>query len=118
MNRIPVAPIRLNPDLPVEWNGLSTKHWRKTGSCVTALPPIWNGLKRLRRDTESGRTSAGIFNIEPSATRSTNWWKWSAILAFAIVAAVAALLLRSPLSPPKIIGSNRSPAIQFPNSVL
>ena len=35
MNRAPVAPVRLNPDLPAELERIINKAWRKTGSCAT-----------------------------------------------------------------------------------
>jgi serine/threonine protein kinase len=38
LNRAPVPPIRLNPDVPPNSNGSSTGRWRKTGNCDTSTP--------------------------------------------------------------------------------
>ena len=43
----PTPAVRLNPDIPANWNGSLTSVWRKTGICVTSTPlifvPICNG---------------------------------------------------------------------------
>src|SRR6202171_3487152 len=33
LHRAPVAPVRLNPDLPCDWKKSSTRRWRKTPTC-------------------------------------------------------------------------------------
>ena len=40
LDRAPVSPIRLNPDLPPSWKTSSTRRWRKTATCATRAPPI------------------------------------------------------------------------------
>jgi eukaryotic-like serine/threonine-protein kinase len=35
LNRSPVAPVRLNPDLPSKLEDITTRLWRKIGTCVT-----------------------------------------------------------------------------------
>ena len=35
LNRAPVSAVRLNPDVPPNWNGSSTRLWRKTATCAT-----------------------------------------------------------------------------------
>jgi serine/threonine protein kinase len=39
VNRAPVSPVRLNPDLPAELERISA--WRRIGICATGRPPIW-----------------------------------------------------------------------------
>ena len=39
LERAPLPPLRLNPDLPPEWNGSSTERWRKIENCVINMPP-------------------------------------------------------------------------------
>ncbi len=39
LNRAPVSPVRLNPDLSLELSGLSTRPWRRTENCATS-PPV------------------------------------------------------------------------------
>jgi eukaryotic-like serine/threonine-protein kinase len=39
LNRAPVAPVRLNPDLPPKLEEIiKTKRWRKVGTCGTSTP--------------------------------------------------------------------------------
>ena len=40
LKRDPVPAVRLNPELPRNWNGSSTRRWRKTAICATSTPPI------------------------------------------------------------------------------
>ena len=40
LNRPPVPAVRLNPDIQLNWNGLSTRHWRKIAICATSTQPI------------------------------------------------------------------------------
>jgi eukaryotic-like serine/threonine-protein kinase len=38
LNRAPVAPVRLNPEVPTDWNASSIVRWRKTAtSAIKAL---------------------------------------------------------------------------------
>ena len=47
LNRTPVEPVRLNPDVPPHLEESSTRLWKKIQSCDIRLPPrcapIWNG---------------------------------------------------------------------------
>ena len=38
LNRAPVAPVRLNPDMPPNWKTSSTERWRRTATCATSTP--------------------------------------------------------------------------------
>ena len=39
LNRTPVQPVRLNPDLPRGWRNSSTRRWKKIQGCDARLPP-------------------------------------------------------------------------------
>ncbi len=39
LERAPVAPVRLNPDVPTGWNRSSTRPWRKTETFAVSPPP-------------------------------------------------------------------------------
>jgi hypothetical protein len=41
INRAPVAPVRLNPDLPAELERIINKALEKDRELVIALPPTW-----------------------------------------------------------------------------
>ena len=58
-NRAPVAPIRLNPELPVKLEDIINKALEKDRDLrYQAASDIRTDLKRLRRDTDSGRISS------------------------------------------------------------
>ncbi len=66
LNRAPVAPVRLNPDLPAKLEDIINKALDKDREMrYQAASDIRTDLKRLRRDTSSGRISSS------SGTRTT-----------------------------------------------
>ena len=66
LNRAPVAPVRLNPDLPAKLEDIINKALDKDREMrYQAASDIRTDLKRLRRDTDSGRISSS------TATRTT-----------------------------------------------
>ncbi len=59
LNRAPVAPVRLNPELPVKLEDIINKALEKDRDLrYQAASDIRTDLKRLRRDTDSGRISS------------------------------------------------------------
>ena len=58
MNRVPAAPVRLNPDLPTKLEDIITKALEKDRNLrYQNAADIRADLQRLKRDTESGRTA-------------------------------------------------------------
>src|SRR6516164_7988714 len=62
LNRVPVAPVRLNPDLPAELERIINKCVEKDRELrYQHAADVGSDLKRLKRDTESGRNvTAGL----------------------------------------------------------
>ncbi len=59
LNRAPVAPVRLNPELPAKLEDIINKALEKDRDLrYQAASDIRTDLKRLRRDTDSGRMSS------------------------------------------------------------
>src|SRR5437764_12537663 len=75
LNRTPVAPVRLNPDVPPDLERIIGKCLEKDSDLrYQHASEIRGDLKRLRRDTESGRITA---SPQPVATRRALWKrKW------------------------------------------
>ncbi len=75
MNRAPVSPLRLNPDLPQELDRILSRLLEKDRDLrYQSASDLRAELKRLKRDTESGRSSAVAVAPEagPAAASSSS----------------------------------------------
>jgi len=121
LNRTPVAPVRLNADLPADLERIIHKALEKDRDLrYRSAADVETDLKRLKRDTESGRAPA----VSQAATRQagspnrTQLLKWIVAAALAVVS-VALLLgwLRTP-PPPRILGSKQITSDGLPKITL
>ena len=70
LNRPPVAPVRLNPDVPAELDRIIDKCLEKDRNLrYQHASDIRTDLQRLKRDTDSGR----VTRVEPAVTTVTRW---------------------------------------------
>ena len=107
----PTAAVRLNPDLPAELERIINKALEKDRDvrCQSAAE-IRADLKRLKRDTDSGKapgsslaTAATTTKREAPAQRF--WSRWAVLFAaVAIVAGVLVVWLRWPVSSARVLG--------------
>jgi tetratricopeptide (TPR) repeat protein len=86
LNRAPVAPARVNPDVSIEWERLIDKCLEKDRDLrYQHASDIRTDLQRLKRDTDSNRT---ISSVQPLVTAVTRWKKIvpaaAAVLALAV----------------------------------
>jgi eukaryotic-like serine/threonine-protein kinase len=110
LNRTPVAPVRLNPDVPPKVEEIISKALEKDRKLrYQSASDIRTDLQRLRRDSESVREAAATPHVasKPWPRRVFPWpglIAVSALGAAAIVAAVAigltAFMTPSPVSSP------------------
>jgi eukaryotic-like serine/threonine-protein kinase len=85
LNRAPVSPVRLNPDVPTDLERIINKCLEKDRSLrYQHASDIRTDLQRLKRDTESGRTAALTKSIAP--------FRWSNARIVAVVLAVVAII--------------------------
>jgi len=120
INRAPVAPVRLNPDLPAELERIINKALEKDRDLrYRSAADMETDLKRLRRDTESGRMSTVTAKATFAASeKPTSVRKWIVIPVLLGFAALLGLWLRSPLPPPKILGSKQITSDGLPKRSL
>jgi serine/threonine protein kinase/Tfp pilus assembly protein PilF len=75
LNRAPVAPVRLNPDLPVELERIINKALEKDRELrYQSAAEIRSDLKRLKRETESGHTVA-LSTVSTEVQHKGTSWK-------------------------------------------
>jgi eukaryotic-like serine/threonine-protein kinase len=107
LNRAPVAPVRLNPDMPAKLEEIINKALEKDRELrYQTAAELRADLKRLKRDTESGKV------VTTGATAVvTRRWSGALIAGGAgvacLLAVVVAYLLRPVQPPPRMIGSKQ-----------
>ena len=72
LNRAPVAPVRLNPDLPPKLEEIISKALEKDRDLrYQHASEMRSDLKRLKRDTDTGRTAAAATEPEEAPARDS-----------------------------------------------
>jgi TolB-like protein len=95
LNRAPVSPIRLNPQLPAEIERIVNAALEKDRNLRTqSAAEMGADLKRLKRDTESGRSAREIPPVVPAARPKL--WRRVAVAVAAIAVVAAYFLARRP----------------------
>jgi eukaryotic-like serine/threonine-protein kinase len=110
VNRTPLAPVRLNPELPTELERIINKALEKDRELrYRSAADLETDLKRLKRDTESGgspvRSTAAT--AQPGSFSRTSWPKRAAIAAVVVIITALAFWLRAPVPPPRITGAKQ-----------
>jgi tetratricopeptide (TPR) repeat protein len=98
LNRSPVPPVRLNPDVPPQLQDIITKLLEKDRDLrYQGAAEVRADLKRLKRDTESGTIAAAASS---SSTRRAGFPRhrrsgkiWNLVIAAVVVLALAGLAL-------------------------
>jgi len=104
LHRAPVAPVRLNPDLPPRLEDTVSKALEKDRNLrYQSAAEIRTDLQRLKRDSDSGRATAATVDAELQAARSSNRWMTVAttivILGLVVIGGVLAWRLGGPRRP-------------------
>ena len=120
LHKEPVSAARVNPELPEEFERIIGKAIEKDRDIrYQHAADIRADLKRLKRDTDSGRTGTRgvtlgaigepVKESPPAPAGAGLNWKWPATAAAAVlvIAALVLLALRSPLPPPQVLGTQQ-----------
>jgi len=107
LNRTPVSPVRLNPDHPAKLELVINKALDKDRDLrYQHASEMRADLKRLKRDTTSGRTAT----VDAVAPVASGKFRWLGVLAAGIVIlAIAATFvwLRLPQTPPRVLATTQ-----------
>ena len=97
--------LRLNPDLPAELERIINKLLEKDRDVrFQSATELCADLKRLRRDTTSGK----IASADPPAAARKPRWLWPVAIIFTIAAlAVAYAVLSAPSPPPRVLNTSQ-----------
>jgi len=106
LERSPVPPVRINPEVPPKLEEIISKCLEKDREvrCQSAAE-LRADLKRLKRDTDSGRSAGSVTIAWAGEPPVRKWRRWVATLAgvIAIVAASLLYLITRPLPPPRVL---------------
>jgi serine/threonine protein kinase/Tol biopolymer transport system component len=107
LNRAPVAPVRLNPNLSAEFERIINKALEKDRELrYHSAAELRTDLKRLKRDTESsGRVFTPSLGIGPRV--STRRRFWTATTGLFILSLITFAVFRFFTVPPSITGSSQ-----------
>jgi tetratricopeptide (TPR) repeat protein len=91
LNRAPVAPVRLNPDVPAQLEAVINKALEKDRELrYQSAADIRTDLQRLKRDSVSGQTAVGA--LEAGSKGAPKSSRWIAVAAASIVIAGLAVV--------------------------
>jgi serine/threonine protein kinase len=86
LNRTPVAPVRLNPDLPVKLEETINKALEKDRKLrYQSAAEIRTDLQRLKRDSDSNRATIAKTGVESKRAANPARFRWAALAGAAIV---------------------------------
>jgi tetratricopeptide (TPR) repeat protein/predicted Ser/Thr protein kinase len=95
LNRAPVEPVRLNPDVPPKLEEVIRKALEKDRRLrYQNAADIRTDLQRLKRDSDLGGTAAATAPVESKpGTKSTRWWMVTGAAVLVVGLAVGGRLL-------------------------
>jgi tetratricopeptide (TPR) repeat protein len=80
LDREPVSPVRLNPDLPPDLERIIYKALEKDRKLrYQSAAEIRTDLQRLKRDSESGRAAVAAAETGLKPTSKSTWFRWAAV---------------------------------------
>jgi serine/threonine protein kinase/Tfp pilus assembly protein PilF len=90
LGEAPTSPVQLNPALPPELERIINKALEKDRDLrYQSASDLWADLKRLKRDTDSGRVGAS--GARPAERRSALQKRWKVIVPAALMLVAAAI---------------------------
>jgi eukaryotic-like serine/threonine-protein kinase len=116
LNRVPVAPVRLNPDVPPGLEEIITKALEKDRKLrYQSAADLRTDLQRLKRDVESG-SSVELHEASPKPAKHKKRWPVFSAAAIVTVMLVAGLLFLHNRKAHALTGTDTIVLADFANS--
>jgi eukaryotic-like serine/threonine-protein kinase len=116
LNRAPISPVRLNPDLPPDLERVVNTALEKDRELrYQTAAELRADLKRLKRDSESGRSAVATGVAAPPPPAKRSWIPIAGAVALVAVAAAVWLSSTRRKTPGTVAGA---PALQMSIAVL
>jgi eukaryotic-like serine/threonine-protein kinase len=110
LDRTPVPPSRLNPEVPPKLEETIHKCLEKDRDvrCQSASE-LRADLKRVRRDTDTAKSQPvqSTSAVTVAGSFVSRWWLWTASLALAVAVILGVVWWRTPLPPPRILATRQ-----------
>jgi serine/threonine protein kinase/tetratricopeptide (TPR) repeat protein len=118
LNRVPVPPVRLNPDLPADLERIITKCLEKDRNLrYQHASDVRTDLQRLKRDTETGRSAAASSGmVTVPAARAGKVWKIAVPVLLVALIIAGWLYYRSRHQPSPLTDKDTIVLADFSNS--
>jgi len=114
LNRSPADPVRLNPGISTELQRIIAKTMEKDRDMrYQSAAELRTDLKRLKRDTDSGRSAASVVTTNGEATapalvrQTARRWAAASAAVVVIVAVVMGYVFTRPVPPPRVISTSQ-----------
>src|SRR3984893_3397928 len=119
LNKTAAPPVRLNPDLPTELERIIAKALEKELDLRYQLASeMRSDFKRLKRETDSGRSAAAVVPPRQSWTTRFRYAGSTILIAAVAFLLIAFFWLRAPLPPPRVVSVTQLTSANVPKGAI
>ena len=116
LNRAPVSPVKLNPELPAELERIVNTALEKDRDLrYQSAAELKTDLKRLKRDSDSARSGKTPAAPAPAPTRRLSKWVWIGVAALALAAGASMWTIKRRAAVSVKAGSSTIAVLPFRN---
>jgi eukaryotic-like serine/threonine-protein kinase len=119
LNKTATSAVRLNPDLPAELERIITKALEKDVDLrYQSASEMRSDFKRLRRESESGRSAAALVPAKESQSTRLKYAGAAILIGAAALVMAAIFWLRAPVAPPRVLSVTQLTSDNVPKGAI